>query len=73
MAKLGILQTQKPVMVIGGGLSAAQTAIAAVRAGASVVLRSRRALVTRTYDVATEWLDRRYVRSFVYALLRSHK
>ena len=36
-----------PILVIGGGLSAAQAAIAAHRAGAAVVLRSRRKLMTK--------------------------
>jgi hypothetical protein len=49
------------VLVIGGGLTAAQAALAAVRAGFRVSLRSREALRMRDYDVETEWLDRRHV------------
>eukprot|EP00039_Didymoeca_costata_P014470 m.234096 g.234096 ORF g.234096 m.234096 type:complete len:581 (-) comp16032_c0_seq19:40-1782(-) len=60
-AALGKEATRKPVLVIGGGLTAAQSAIAAVRAGARVELRSRRPLVTRDYDVSNEWLDRRHM------------
>mmetsp|Transcript_3408 Transcript_3408/g.10484 ORF Transcript_3408/g.10484 Transcript_3408/m.10484 type:complete len:544 (-) Transcript_3408:62-1693(-) len=47
------------VLVIGGGLTAAQAALAAARGGFSVVMRSRDSLRTRDYDVETEWLDRR--------------
>ena len=45
------------VLVIGGGISAAQAALAAFRAGHRVVLRSRRPLRTRAFDVGSEWLD----------------
>ena len=48
------------VLVIGGGLSAAQAAIAAVRAGHQVVLRSRRPLQTRPFDIHASWLDARH-------------
>ena len=48
------------VLVVGGGLSAAQAALAAVHAGQRVVLRSRRPLTTRAFDIATEWLDARH-------------
>ena len=45
------------VLVIGGGLTAAQAALAAFRAGHKVVLRSRRPLQTRPFDVGSEWID----------------
>ena len=45
------------VLVIGGGISAAQAALAAFKAGHQVVLRSRRPLQTRAFDIASEWLD----------------
>ena len=47
------------VLVIGGGISAAQSALAAVRAGHQVVLRSRRPLQTRPFDIDHGWLDMR--------------
>lgn len=40
-----------------GGISAAQAALAAYRAGHQVVLRSRRPLHTAPFDVGSEWLD----------------
>ena len=45
------------VLVVGGGISAAQAALAAYKAGNKVVLRSRRPLRTRPFDIASEWLD----------------
>ena len=48
------------LLVIGGGLTAAQAALAAVAAGSRVVLRSRRPLTTRAYDISKEWLDLRH-------------
>ena len=47
------------VLVIGGGLTAAQAALAAFHAGHEVVLRSRRPLQTRAFDIDTKWLDMR--------------
>ena len=47
------------MLVIGGGISAAQAALAAVRAGHQVVLRSRRPLQTRPFDIDQAWLDMR--------------
>ena len=48
------------VLVIGGGLSAAQAALLAVRRGAHrTVLCSRRPLVSQHYDVPIEWMDDR--------------
>ena len=48
------------VLVVGGGISAAQAALAAIRAGHHVVLRSRRPLQTRAFDIPSEWLDVRH-------------
>lgn len=49
------------LLVIGGGLTAAQAALAAVAAGCKrVVLRSRRPLTTRAYDLSSNWLDQRH-------------
>ena len=45
------------VLVIGGGISAAQAALAAYHAGHQVVLRSRRPLKTRAFDIESAWLD----------------
>ena len=47
------------VLVIGGGISAAQAAVAAARAGHQVVLRSGRPLQTRPFDIDHGWLDMR--------------
>jgi len=48
------------VLVIGGGISAAQAALTASRAGHRVVLRSRRPLQSRPFDIAVGWLDVRH-------------
>ena len=45
------------VLVIGGGISAAQATLAAFHAGHQVILRSRRPLKTRAFDIGSEWLD----------------
>jgi hypothetical protein len=48
------------VLVIGGGLSAAQAALLAVKRGArKTILCSRRPLVSRHYDIPLEFMDRR--------------
>ena len=52
--------TSGRVLVIGGGISAAQAALAAYHAGHEVVLRSRRPLRTRAFDITSEWLDARH-------------
>ena len=57
------------VLVIGGGLSAAQAALAAFRAGQRVLLRSRRPLQTRAFDIASEWLDVRHADRLRYEFL----
>lgn len=45
------------VLVIGGGISAAQAALAAYHAGHQVVLRSRQPLRVSAFDVGSEWLN----------------
>jgi len=57
------------VLVIGGGISAAQAALAAYRAGHRVVLRSRRPLQTRAFDIEAEWLDVRHADRLRYEFL----
>lgn len=57
------------VLVIGGGLSAAQAALAAARAGHQVVLRSRRPLQTRAYDTLPEWFDARHANRLRFKFL----
>lgn len=57
------------VLVVGGGISAAQAALAAVSAGHRVVLRSTRALRTRAYDIAEEWLDLRHANRLRFEFL----
>jgi len=48
------------VVVIGGGLSAAQAALLAVRRGASKVIHvSRRPMLAREYDLPIEWMEPR--------------
>jgi len=46
-------------LVIGGGLTAVQAALALVRTGSQVALRSRRPLQTRRFDLQTDWVDMR--------------
>ena len=45
------------VLVVGGGITAAQAALAGIAAGSRVVLRSQRPLQTRAFDVGEDWLD----------------
>jgi hypothetical protein len=47
------------VLVVGGGLSAVQAAIALASCGCDVVLASRRPLSWRHFDLPVPWLDRR--------------
>lgn len=47
------------MLIIGGGISAAQAALAAVSVGHQVVLRSRRPLRTRAFDIDQAWFDMR--------------
>lgn len=60
VARTKHLPKETRVLVIGGGLTAAQGALAAARAGFRVVMRSRHPLKVRDYDVQGEWLDRRH-------------
>lgn len=46
------------VLVVGGGLTAAQLAVAASRAGARTTLLSRAPLRARAFDTTAEWLGR---------------
>lgn len=48
------------LLVIGGGITAAQAALAGVAAGCQVVLRSHRPLRTQAFDVGECWLDQRH-------------
>ena len=57
------------VLVVGGGLSAAQAALAAYRAGAAVVLRSRRPLRTKRFDLDNKWLEFRMMNKLRYDFL----
>lgn len=52
------------ILVVGGGLSAATIADAAVRRGARTTLTSRHRLETRLFDVDPGWLGPRYLRLF---------
>ncbi|KAL3904149.1 MAG: hypothetical protein SGPRY_011399, partial [Prymnesium sp.] len=48
------------ILVIGGGVTAVQLALAAVSEGHRVVLRSRGPINTREYDLHADWLDLRH-------------
>jgi cation diffusion facilitator CzcD-associated flavoprotein CzcO len=52
------------LLVVGGGLSAAQLAVGAARRGAHVTLLTRRALTVRRFDVHPTWLGPRKRRPF---------
>lgn len=60
--KKNIVQWKERVLVVGGGLSAVQAAIACAKRGASVVLLTRRPLIWRHFDFPIEWFDRRLMR-----------
>ena len=49
----------KNVLVIGGGLSAAQAALCTADAGVNTTLLSRRPLVERDFDLPLDWFERR--------------
>ena len=53
------------VLVVGGGLTAVQTAQYALRQGKNVVLCSRRDLVNRHFDINTQWFDVRYANKLI--------
>ncbi|KNC83509.1 hypothetical protein SARC_04240 [Sphaeroforma arctica JP610] len=64
-------EQNQTVLVIGGGLSAAQAALAAIRTHSGnkrrrVILCSRRELVTRRFDLPLQWLDRRHAQKYMY-------
>ncbi|MCC5953224.1 MAG: SidA/IucD/PvdA family monooxygenase [Acidimicrobiia bacterium] len=52
------------VVVVGGGLTAAQLALAALRRGALTTLVTRRPLVRRSFDVEPGWIGPRQLRAF---------
>ena len=52
------------ILVVGGGLTAAQLVEQAVQRGARVTLVTRRPLVARTYDVDPGWMGPKYLRGF---------
>lgn len=52
----GLAKGQR-VLVIGGGLTAVQTAQLAMRKGCRTTLISRRQLVTRQFDIPLQWFD----------------
>lgn len=54
--RLGAGIAERRIVVVGGGLSAAQLALGAVEDGAHVTLLSRRPIVTRRMDVDPTWL-----------------
>lgn len=58
------------VLVIGGGLTAGQAALAASRANNRVVLRSRRPLQTRPFDISEEWLDAKKTQRLRFEFLK---
>ena len=53
------VSAQHRVLVVGGGLSAVQAAIALAKLGARVTLCSRRPLTWRHFDLPVPWFDRR--------------
>lgn len=60
-SRLAELYKQR-VLVIGGGLTAVQTAQLALKKGCKVVICSRRQLTTRHFDVQPSWFDWRKAR-----------
>ncbi len=54
----------EPVLVVGGGLSAATLAAAAARRGARVTVVSRHRLEPRLFDADPGWVGPRYLRFF---------
>lgn len=58
------------VLVIGGGLTAGQAALAAARANNRVILRSRRPLQTRPFDISEEWLDAKKTQRLRFEFLK---
>jgi len=60
------LRPDERVLVLGGGLTAVQTAQLAHRRGCRVVLLSRRPLTTRHFDVDVKWFDRRRTQRYLF-------
>jgi len=65
----GVIGRPPRILVVGGGLTAVQAALAAVAGGSRVVLRSRRPLQTRAYDIAADWLDLRHANRLRFEFL----
>ncbi|KAJ8604301.1 hypothetical protein CTAYLR_002533 [Chrysophaeum taylorii] len=63
---LDCVSSRDAVLVIGGGLSAAQAALKAARKGAKVALCSRRPLATRRFDLPENWPKRGRARLFEF-------
>lgn len=68
-ARLGSLRPGERVLVIGGGLTAVQTAQLAHRRGCKVLLLSRRPLTSRHFDVDVKWFDRRRTQGYLFEFL----
>lgn len=60
------MQPGERVLVLGGGLTAVQTAQLAHRRGCRVVLLSRRPLVTRHFDIDAKWFDKRRTQGYLF-------
>jgi lysine/ornithine N-monooxygenase len=58
--KYNLKASHNNVLVVGGGLTAVQTAQYALRQGKNVCLCSRRNLVNRHFDIDIKWFDRRH-------------
>lgn len=68
-ARLETLRHGERVLVIGGGLTAVQTAQLAHRRGCQVLLLSRRPLTSRHFDVDVKWFDRRRTQGYLFEFL----
>jgi len=68
-ASLSTLLPGARVLVLGGGLTAVQTAQLAHRRGCHVVLLSRRPLTTRHFDIDVKWFDRRRTQQYLFEFL----
>lgn len=65
-AGLTSLKKNERVLVIGGGLTAVQTAQLAHRRGCRVLLLSRRPLTTRHFDIEANWFDKRRTQGYLF-------
>ncbi|MGF1668133.1 MAG: FAD-dependent oxidoreductase [Acidimicrobiia bacterium] len=52
------------ILVLGGGLTAARLAVAAVEGGADVTLAARRKISVRPFDILPGWMGPRFLRGF---------